>query len=1524
MKKSKNGLLWLSLIGLIGLLVLIGVFHTSTAKAYAEINDAEGLVFYTNSTEVSIPLKNVNSDMVAIIARIDENGYLQMDETILISSGSEYLIMNIDELSEKECRDFYVTFIETDISQDFVLPENVEADGDTIYVSCNTGDHKFRKISVILDQTAPVIESVSEGNNDEYPGTVTLSVNASDKYGSGVYMYYFNGEFESTENERVFKENGEVIIQVKDRAGNLSLPYKYNIISIDKKKPEIKCVKVVGKEEAKEGFDGKEYYKNAVICVCGSDDITPYDELLFSADDGTNWYKGSIPINENGKYQIIAKDKSGKISERKEVEVNIINEAPRIEIVNITPELKDGMYTNAETIIVQFEINNHGAAYEDEAIEVKLGKQKLTKINAVDNYKYNVIIDNKGETFYCEDLSISVTDKLEQKSNDITTKISFDNKKPNICSITSSQKEEWSKSEVKYTIKVNEKESGLNEKSLNIKNENKYIKSILFNSDINGFDIIVDANDGECVDSKLKLTVTDLAGNESDEESIDIKIDKKKPDIKNIEYSVFENGKKIDKKYVKNGDKLQIIIEATDEGSGFGNDEITIYMDDNKRSAVSLSFDGVKENCIIYSALIKIDDAALEWLKDNVQLKIKEISLQDQLGNKCDNWHCFADSGITYYAPLEFESMKFEYSSDNDIKMLANCNNIINVGFVSSHEVTVDCKIGFDEKNSEISFQHELNSENKYVYRGSYKVSECPENDNSYFMISIKITDDAGNYLEPDIDDEIGKILYYAPISDSFSGLKITSDNTTNKEYAKNDDTISVAFQTSHPVSVEDARIAGKEVIFNSKDGMNWNALFQIHNEDISDDTDIEFSFSLTDLSGNESFSCNQNDTEKIRYLAPIEVKELTMSSDNEKAEFKGAKNGDVITVSFITNHPVNLTDTRIAGREAEFISEDNVNWIAQIIAENGIAEDMDYISLYFNVHDKAGNEIIQQTENDLVSEKVQYYAPISISDVEIYSSNENDGNRYAKDGDVIKVSFISNHDVEIAPASVAGNIPEISSYPQDSGNIMYELSYVLSNGDIEDQSVVLFSFTANDFAENEPVIITNESVEEINEVIYYAPIISDASIRSGNRNQLYVNNGGRITVSGSANHGVTPESAVIMGRNADVYGKNTASFSINYTIDEKEKSLTEGYVNFSYTLADSAGNILYVDSASDGSSVVYDRTLPVITAEYDKVSFTNHSVTYKFTFSDIHISSSDISIKVNGTEQITDNERNLLSGSVFTKEITLDTDNNYHVIASAKDLANNSAYPEIDVRTTIDKTNPKIKTLDISSDSPEIYRSLFNIKEHFEIDDKNLKEIICTVTNSSGTVDWNINAPVMSDGKNTVYLMATDMADNVSQAVTYDFYIDAIAPKPLVSEAISGIFMEQEENYSFSLEADLKISLEALHIDGISEPDKFIKLYITDKNGNEVADLLENYESEPGIYTISITDIGEYVLCAEAKDSVGNTNGLIKYSFEIKEKSLAERFWDNKPLVAGTASGAGIVIFVIVYVLIFKRVKKM
>ena len=73
---------------------------------------------------------------------------------------------------------------------------------------------------------------------------------------------------------------------------------------------------------------------------------------------------------------------------------------------------------------------------------------------------------------------------------------------------------------------------------------------------------------------------------------------------------------------------------------------------------------------------------------------------------------------------------------------------------------------------------------------------------------------------------------------------------------------------------------------------------------------------------------------------------------------------------------------------------------------------------------------------------------------------------------------------------------------------------------------------------------------------------------------------------------------------------------------------------------------------------------------------------------------------------------------------------------------------------------------------------------------------------------------------------------------------------------------------------------------------------------------LLQDHEIEKGIYNFELSESGSYTLCAQAKDQVGNTTGIIEYPFVITEKSMLERIIENKLFAAGIASAGGLCIY--------------
>jgi hypothetical protein len=145
--------------------------------------------------------------------------------------------------------------------------------------------------------------------------------------------------------------------------------------------------------------------------------------------------------------------------------------------------------------------------------------------------------------------------------------------------------------------------------------------------------------------------------------------------------------------------------------------------------------------------------------------------------------------------------------------------------------------------------------------------------------------------------------------------------------------------------------------------------------------------------------------------------------------------------------------------------------------------------------------------------------------------------------------------------------------------------------------------------------------------------------------------------------------------------------------------------------------------------------------------------------------------------------------------------------------------------------------------------------------------------------------------------MIAADMATNTSEPVSYDFYIDGTNPKALVKEARTGEVLEAEDQKTFTEEADLKIRLESLHMQGITAPDKWESLKLYDQSGQMVADLLKEQKGKNGTYTAKLTKLGDYSLKVKAVDEVGNDTGEIAYPFTVAEKTVFQKFYENTPL---------------------------
>lgn len=554
---------------------------------------------------------------------------------------------------------------------------------------------------------------------------------------------------------------------------------------------------------------------------------------------------------------------------------------------------------------------------------------------------------------------------------------------------------------------------------------------------------------------------------------------------------------------------------------------------------------------------------------------------------------------------------------------------------------------------------------------------------------------------------------------------------------------------------------------------------------------------------------------------------------------------------------------------------------------------DQSVMRLGLEVTDKRGQKISFKAGSD--GDNIEwpiYYAPLQVSGVKITSSNTNDGDKYGKDGDTVTVEFNTNHYVMMDASIIGKNISVENRRSRTQTS--YSFSYTLENGDLKDLEEIGFAFQTKDLA-GDSIGYTNMSSGVTNHLKYYAPLEVTAGIKSSNPNPVYAKNGDTITITSTANHETQPHDFSIGSRTIGSKEEFAVSHAMSYRIPGNENELYEGDVFFSVRLEDPAGNYKMVSAANDNgdnsSKVIYDRTAPEIKIAPGFNGYTNQDVGFFFIYSDMYLDMSTVSCVLNGTEEIKDKAG---AETLFEHQVELTSEGEYIVSATAVDMAGNEVEFSAVCHLIIDKTKPVIH-MELARNT---FKAGLTLDSITSIEEDNLSSLVCTITDSKVAEDWSLDQPIENDGKKTVYIMACDMADNVSTPITYDIYIDGKVPQPhIVCDQEE--FQMEGKNIAVGSQNTIDINLSPMHI-GDEKPDSFTTLKLVDSEGITVIDFLGNPDEED-TYTCKLKEYDTYTLLMSAQDDVGNDTGSLMYLIEYREQYLLERLLENTP-IAGFA----------------------
>lgn len=690
-----------------------------------------------------------------------------------------------------------------------------------------------------------------------------------------------------------------------------------------------------------------------------------------------------------------------------------------------------------------------------------------------------------------------------------------------------------------------------------------------------------------------------------------------------------------------------------------------------------------------------------------------------------------------------------------------------------------------------------------------------------------------------------------------------------------------------------------------------------------------------------------------LRYYPPIEIVETKVTKDSETNNIANnyVKAGDTVNVEIDIESDVYVDEILVCGNSVAqyYIANEDHNSknvgstefkTKKIMFEYTLPELSEYdgqgITVAVKLHDEAYNyysigNTAEGGAKDLSFSTITYHSAIMVDDTyfSMESTNSKNPTSAVKDNDEIVITFYTNHEISKVEENSTNRRDRVISITSTEemrfGITIWKnvIRYRIKNGDLVDLSKIKDKFIIADRAGNTKNIDTE--IYSNNVITYYAPLDAEVTFEPVDNEFDFVKNGDTVGLRCVASHNVSVASATVLGRTARVSGTGSDTVVFNYTIPEHEGVLPEGAISFACKIEDPAGNMMEINSLSNDSAIkeiIYDRTMPIIRISQvneGTSSFFSGMVTYVIEYTGTNIYEDGLSCEINGVESIKRYSKEVIEDG-YRITVQLSSENNYAVSAHCVDKAGNREANDASVRCTIDKTNPVLNLVQVNTG--HVFAGSFKLSDYLDIEEDNLQEFYCTLTDVTGTYDWNINDLITGDGKKTVTIRMTDLAGNMSNTYVYEFYIDITPPSPLVMEMESGyLFNEGEALDVFDKNITLKIALENIQVG--NQPDTFTKVVILDADGNMYIDVLADYEiNENGAYEVEITESGKYTLQIQAKDSLGNDTGIKEYGFEISKKEWYKDVPEDNPeyIIAIVIAVAVVILGSVVFIGIRRR----
>ena len=514
------------------------------------------------------------------------------------------------------------------------------------------------------------------------------------------------------------------------------------------------------------------------------------------------------------------------------------------------------------------------------------------------------------------------------------------------------------------------------------------------------------------------------------------------------------------------------------------------------------------------------------------------------------------------------------YESNFSDSSLATVGHIVTLIFETDVEIQTP--------SATISTQNAIMSDlGSNRWSASYEMQDGDTEGVIPFQIDT-LTDSRGNPTVGSSTTTDGTDVTFDNTQPTLNPVTILSDNS-DTEWAKVGDTVTVTFTGEETLISQTASIVTQSAAITDLGGQVYTAKYKMTESD--SEGEVAFEIIVTDRLEIDSDPVTQtNDGTAVTFdrtaptLSPVHIE-----SDNANNTLI-AIGGDNIYLTFTPDEPLILDSivVTIAGL-ATILTESDGSYTATLILTgsepNGILE------YTIDFRDRAGNPGVQvtaTTDESYVNHDI-YPPEIEIASI---TSNNSDSS-WAKVGDSVFVTFTASEildDISITIAGVSSNYNELSlakyqgyhvmDDSNDEGNIPFLITYTDLGGAIGPDA---------DTTTNNTNVQFDKTVPEIS-LIRMATnnIYGDSLAGIGSVDTL------SFTISEVQN-----DLSVELAGSAKTASQNGIKFSSTHTFIASD---TEGWVDFSISMTDSAGNPSdTLITTQDGSQVWFDGTLPIL-----------------------------------------------------------------------------------------------------------------------------------------------------------------------------------------------------------------------------------------------------------------------------------------------------------------------------------------